>query len=98
MSNTTKYIKPPLRVHALLKEDFDFLSAYEWKRTKQRELMCEFLNIVRSNPDIPKNIFVNASKGAFAYAFQDEDLEKIQEDQENARKQLLEVVEATGQK
>ena len=60
MSNTTKKIKPPLRVHALLKEDFDFLSNYEWKRTKQREVMSEFLNIIRSNPDIPKSIFMNA--------------------------------------
>ena len=98
MTNTTKYIKPPLRVHALLKEDFDFLSAYEWKRTKQRELMCEFLNIIRSNPDIPKSIFMNAFKGAHAFAFQDEDLGRIQEEQENTRKHLLEGTEATGQK
>ena len=97
MSNT-KHIKPPLRVHALLKEDFDFLSAYEWKRTKQRELMSEYLNIIRSNTDVPKSIFQNAYKGALAYAFKDEDLERIQEEHENTRKQLLEVVEATGQK
>ena len=83
---------------ALTKEDFDFLRAYEWKRNRQKELMGIYLNMIRSNPSVCKNLFQNAFKGALAFAFKDEELAKEQQQQENGKTQLLEWSEVVGEK
>ena len=89
---------PTINRTDLTQEDLDFLSSYEWKRTKQKEIMTQMLSIFRSNPDVSRNIFVNAWKTAQAYAFQDSDMEKVAESQENGRTHVLEDVKSYGQK
>ena len=82
----------------LTREDIDFLALYEWKRNKQKEVMTEILGVFRSHPEVPRSLFVNAWKVAQAYAFKDENLEQVAEDQENSKKQVLEWTEVVGQK
>ena len=89
---------PPINRTDLTQADLDFLSSYEWKRTMQKEIMTQMLSIIRSNPNVSKNIFVNAWKSAQAFAFQDPNLERVAEEQENSKTHVLEEVETCGQK
>jgi hypothetical protein len=89
---------PTINRTDLTQEDLDFLSSYEWKRTKQKEIMTQMLSIFRSNPNVSRNIFVNAWKSAQAFVFQDPALEKVAEEQENSKTQVLEEVKTYGQK
>ena len=70
---------PSINRTDLTQADLDFLSSYEWKRTMQKEIMTQMLSIIRSNPNVSKNIFANAWKSAQAFAFQDSNLEKVAE-------------------
>ena len=89
---------PPINRTDLTQADLDFLSSYEWKRTMQKEVTTQMLSIIRSYPNVSKNIFVNAWKSAQAFAFQDTNLEQIAEEQENSKTHVLEEVKSYGQK
>ena len=81
----------PIRLIHLMQEDLDFLANYEWKRTKQKELMSLMLSMFRSYPEVPKSIFTNAWRTAQTFAFKDDALSKVNvsEDLEGSSNQGL---------